>query len=198
MPSRNTYGLVNKDLDQSCRLLDVEDPQDKQSIIQAIQACRIVLRALEITGFRVLQKDLNKLTKRWTPQENEQLVQQFAQLPHQLAQLLTSLRWRISWWKYVGDLSINNQELGLKEKFTERVTMLARVLYHYLSIARKKLPNSTAIEASHGDFAKNINAGTLIQNFPESGELRSFNAWMAQGETLIRDAQEQQRSSSQW
>ena len=121
MPSRNSYEVSPHDTFVPGHALDVEDQQDRGTIIFAVQLARIILRAVEIEAFEALQKAVNDLTKGGKSDADiETLI-------GQLGQILMSLRWRISWWAIVGD--------SPDESFISRVTKLAQILYCYYFVA---------------------------------------------------------------
>ena len=176
MPSRNSYDLSPHNTSMLGRALDVEDQQDRDTIVFAAQLCRIVLRALEIEAFDALQKSVNELTKGGKSDEDiETLI-------GQLGGILVSLRWRVSWWAVVGD--------SPDEVFTSRVKKIAQILHCYYFVARKKmspwsgqLPNK--IRSVYPDVEP------VYEDLPLTDSLGSFHAWMQHGQEVVKGAKPQ-------
>lgn len=173
MPSRNSYEVSPHNTLVLGHALDVEDQEDRGTIIFAVQLSRIILRALEIEAFEALQKSVNELTKGSKPDAD------IGTLTDQLGRILTSLRWRISWWAVVGD--------SPDERFISRVTKLSRVLYCYYFVARKKmspwsgqLPNK--IRSVYADVEP------VYEELPLTDSLSAFHAWMQKGQAIVKAA----------
>lgn len=155
------------------RALNVEDQQDRGTIIFAVQLSRIILRALEIEAFEALQKSVNELTKGGKSDAHiETLIDQ-------LGRILMSLRWRISWWAVVGD--------SPDERFTSRVTKLAQILCCYYFIARKKMsPWSGQLPSKIRSVYADIEP--IYEELPLTDSIAGFHAWMQKGQAIVRAA----------
>ena len=176
MPSRNSYELMPHNTSALARALDVEDQQDRGTIIFAAQLSRIVLRALEIEAFEALQKSVNELTKGGKSDADVQIL-----IGH-LGRVLLSLRWRVSWWAIIGD--------SPDERFISRVTKLAQILYCYYFVARKKmsLPSGqpgSKIRSLYADIEP------VYEDLPQTDSLDGFHAWMQNGQAVVQAARVQ-------
>lgn len=177
MPSRNSYETLPHNKSMLGHTLDIENQQDRGTIIFAAQLCRIILRALEIDAFDALQKSVNELTKGGKSDEDiETLVVQ-------LGRVLMSLRWRISWWVVIGD--------SPDEGFTSRVKRLAHILYCYYFVARKKMSPWSGqlprkIRSVYADFEP------VYEDLPLTDSFDGFSTWMQKGETVVQAAKVQQ------
>lgn len=173
MPSRNSYEVSPHNTLVPGHTLDVEDQQDRGTIIFAVQLSRIILRALEIEAFEALQKSVNELTKGGKPDED------IRTLIDQLGRILTSLRWRISWWVVVGD--------SPDERFISRVTKLAQILYSYYFVARKKKsPWSGQLPGKIRSVYADVEP--VDEELPFTDSLSGFHAWMQKGQAIVRAA----------
>lgn len=177
MPSRNSYEVSPHNMSVLGHPLDIEDQQDRGTIIFAVQLTRIVLRALEIEAFEALQKAVNELTKGGKSDADIGI------LTGQLCRTLLSLRWRISWWAIFGD--------SPDERFTSRVAKLAQVLYCYYFVARKKmtpysdqLPNR--IRSVYADVEP------IYEDLPLTDSLDGFHTWMHKGQAVVQTAKGQE------
>lgn len=176
MPSRNSYEVSPHNAVVLGHALDVEDQQDRSTIVFAVQLSRIILRALEIEAFEALQKSVNELTKGGKSDADiETLI-------GQLGKILMSLRWRISWWAIVGD--------SPDERFTSRVTKLAQILYCYYFVARKKMPPwsgqlPSKIRSVYADVEP------IYEDLPLTDSLDGFHAWMQKGHVVVQAAKAQ-------
>lgn len=173
MPSRNSYEVLPHNRLVPGHALDIEDQQGRSTVVFAVQLSRIILRALEIEAFEALQKSVNELIKGGkSDAEIERLI-------GQLGQILTSLRWRISWWAVIGD--------SPNERFTSRVTKLAQILYCYYFVARKKMSSWTdqlpsKIRSIYADVEP------LYEDLPLSDSLDGFQTWMWKGQAVVQVA----------
>ncbi len=177
MPSRNSYEVSPHNKFVPGHALDVEDQQDRGTIIFAVQLARIILRALEIEAFEALQKAVNELTKGGKSDADiETLI-------GQLGQILMSLRWRISWWAIVGD--------SPDESFISRVTKLAQILYCYYFVARKKMsPWSGQLPSKIRSIYADVEP--LYEDLPVTDSLDGFHAFMEKGRAVVQAAKVQQ------
>ena len=176
MPSRNSYEISPRNMSALGHALDVEDQQDRGTIIFATQLCRIILRALEIEAFDALQKSVNELTKGGKSDGDIEI------LIGQLSRILMSLRWRVSWWAAVGD--------SPDERFTSRVKKLAQILYCYYFVARKKMSPwggqaPSKIRSVYADVEP------VYEDLPLTDSLDGFHDWMQKGQSIIQAAKSQ-------
>lgn len=188
MPSRASYDIVSLVEGVPDRPIDVEDPEDKKEILIAAQLSRIICRALEVAAFRFLQKELNNLAKK-SNEDGEKFVLE-------LGQILLTLRWRISWWRVLGDGSKVKVRDESRDRYIDRVTSLTRVLYFYYCNAKKKLPSWTNPRSLKG--VRSIYADTelaVFDDFPHHDSIDGFDEWMSHGQELIYQAGVQQRLS---
>lgn len=159
--------------------LNIENEEEKGTILFAIQLTRIIVRAVEIEGFNTLQRSFNDLNKKDKDDTDTML------LTRQLGQLLFSLRLRIAWWAIFGDGS-NNREFSGTDS-TDRVTRLTHQLYCWYFVARKKLPSwKTPIP----DRLKSVypEIGLIVENLPKDDSMIGFDIWMQEGQALIHHA----------
>lgn len=178
MPSRNSYSFLPLDSAGPPRVLNVTNENDKKDILLAVHLCRIVLRALEVSAFRSLQKEINELSK------NKQSTTDIELLVQHLREILFSLRWRISWWAVFGmSSSIPDQDC-----YTERVTGLTQTLYYWYFVARKKLLSFRSPSLS-GQWSVYADATyPVFDDFPHDESVEGFGAWLAHGQVLVRSA----------
>ena len=177
MPSRNSYEIAPHNISVRGHALDVEDQQDRGTIIFAAQLSRMVLRALEIEAFDALQKSVNELTKGGKSDTDIQV------LISQLGQILMTLRWRVSWRAVVGD--------NPDEHFTSRVTKLAQILYCYFFVARKKIsPWCAQLPSKIRSVYSDIEP--IYEELPLTDSLDGFHDWMQKGQAIVQAAELQQ------
>lgn len=177
MPSRNSYEVSPHNTFVRGHALDVEDQQDRGTIIFAVQLSRIILRALEIEAFEALQKSVNELTK------GGKCDADIEPLIGQLGHILMSLRWRISWWAVVGD--------SPDERFISRVTKLAQILYCYYFVARKKMsPWSGQLPSKIRSIYADVEP--VYEDLPLTDSLDGFHSWMEKGQAVVQAAKVQQ------
>ena len=180
MPSRNSYCYVPLHDAASARLMDVDSVQDQHDINLAVNLCRIVSRALEFSAFQTLQREVNELAKKRHTKEHMETL-----LRH-LIQMLFSLRWRVAWWQVIGTGTNPGDDQGAAH--AERVTTLSQTLYFWYWVVRKRLAGERpttdkGIWNYYADSAKPV-----LDDFPVDDTVEGFDAWMAHGRQLIRDA----------
>lgn len=177
MPSRNSYEVSPHNTFVTGYALDVEDQQDRGTIMFAVQLSRIILRALEIEAFEALQKSVNELTKGGKSDADiETLIDQ-------LGRILMSLRWRISWWAVTGS--------SPDGCFTSRVAKLAQVLHCYYFVARKKMsPCSDQLPSKIRSIYADLEP--VYEELPLTDSLDGFHAWMQKGHAVVQAAKVQQ------
>lgn len=186
MPSRNTYSISPLNKAVPSYALNVEDRQGRDRIVLAVQLSRILLRVLEVEAFKALQKSVNEVTKGSKSEANTAI------LANQLGRILSSLRWRISWWAVFGNGS-NNPDAA-RIRFTERVTRLTQVLYFYYFLTKKRVSSSrdqllVRVCSIYPDFPP------VYEDLPQCETFEGFQAWMRQGEDMIHAVQMQQNMS---
>ncbi|KAF7564070.1 hypothetical protein G7046_g54 [Stylonectria norvegica] len=177
MPSRVTYALISKS-DGLERLLDPDNRDDEQTLFTAAQLSRIINRKLELAAYQHLQGLLNTNAPVTTP------------LLIQLAHLLLTLRWRISWWQLLGSGSVPTlSEQREKDSFAARVQALCRILYFYYCSMRRRLPSYTDITALQGKWSNYADTQRGIwEDFPQTESVEGFKEWMAVGKQMISEA----------
>ena len=183
MPSRNYYSYVPLD-GSPPRFLDVEVEEDQVEILHAMRLTRIILRALEVSAFRALQREVNDLPSK--KGSDTELVM----LARRLAGFLFNMRWRISWWAIL-DIKLDHSD-DSNNDYTERVTELTKTLYFWYFVVKTKLPRSevTAIETVD-NYCPNTNDPSL-GDYPEDESIGGFHSWMAHGYQLVLEAAGQQ------
>ncbi|EFW17184.1 hypothetical protein D8B26_003930 [Coccidioides posadasii str. Silveira] len=180
MPSRASYYFAfHSDNIPDC-LMNIEDPNDQIEILLAAQLSRIFCRKLEVDGYRALQCILNK--NKWddTPYDS------FLKFVLQLGRILVSLRWRVSWWELLGDGGLK-PDIN-KERYEDRVRNLCKVLYFYYTSVKLKLPSWMAPDQLDGVWSTYADANKVWDDFPSMATAEGFEAWMARGKQLIKEA----------
>ncbi|KAL8717058.1 MAG: hypothetical protein Q9225_005666 [Loekoesia sp. 1 TL-2023] len=180
MPSRATYNIVYPAAEP--RQLDPEIEQDAVQILLASQLSRIVCRAVELTAFSWLQKELSSLGQ---SQKAEPRITDFVQ---QLGQTLLTLRWRVSWWEIIEAES--NGSRDRKHGYVDRVKGICRILYVYYFIARRKLLpfRSSDLVSKNGMYSEYADAEPIFETLPHDETLQGFEQWMVEGHDMIRQA----------
>lgn len=186
MPSRASYDLVP--LSEGCpgRPLNPEDEEDINEIMIAAQISRIVCRKLEIDGYQALQTEINKIRSNSTYEERNSSVEK-------LGKILLSLRWRMSWWKLLGDGS--NHDDPFRDKFVERVEHLSRVLYFYYFTLKTRIGPWNHMSGLEGEMSSYPDAVPVFDDFPTVQSIEGFEEWLERGEHLIRKANAERRFS---
>ena len=168
MPSRNIYEHLALGGAEYARPLNIYNDQDVQSILFAAQINRIILRALELEAYGALQRSINEFHKL----KDDAALKL---LNGQLARLILSLRWRMTWWASIRYPFEHSQEsrIGL----TERVRMLTHVLYCYFFITKKKLGSR---DNSLPDQARSLYGHPVpaLGDLPNDDSAEGFNTWM--------------------
>ncbi|KAL9598824.1 MAG: hypothetical protein Q9219_004243 [cf. Caloplaca sp. 3 TL-2023] len=181
MPSRATYDAVEPTAEP--RQLDPESEQDAIHILLASQLARIVCRAVEITAFSYLQKEL---LSHGQSNRVQTTIEDFVQ---QLGKTLLTLRWRVSWWTIIGAEG-NNELEEQKRCYIDRVKGICRILYVYYFIARRKLPpwSGSDLVSRNGIWSVYTDAASIFERWPHDGSLQGFEQWMMEGQDMIRQA----------
>ncbi|KAL8839893.1 MAG: hypothetical protein Q9170_001573 [Blastenia crenularia] len=179
-PSRATY-----DIDEPAaepRQLDPESDQDAILILLASQLARIVCRAIELTAFSWLQKELS------SHGPNPKTTAKTADFLQQLGKTLLTLRWRVSWWEIIETGDNNSEEQ--KGGYIDRVKSICRILYVYYFIARRKLPtwSGSDLVSKNGIYSEYMDAEPIFETLPYDESLQGFEQWMKEGHDMIRQA----------
>ena len=173
MPNQNAYTIASLSIHERSRELDVLDSEDRELILMAAQLCRIVLRALEIRGFRDLQKELGDLTRREIPDIESAILR--------TGRLLGTLRWRLAWWQLV-----DNGSAGLD--FSARVKKITQVLYFWFLFAKRRLPEENQSLFPNGASSFYAETRRTWDDFPRDESPEGFQRWILGAHTLIKDA----------
>lgn len=183
MPSRASYDIVSLGEDESSRPMDIENPEDAEEILLAAQLSRIICRALEVTAFRFLQKELNKLAKGSHCNEGAE------KFVGELGQILVTLRWRIAWWEILGDGSTNKDEAREPLHLPSTVSHSSPILL-FLQYQEEiaVLGKSPVVERSQSCYA---DAEPIFDEYPHDDSIEGFQEWMRHGQELIYQAKVQ-------
>ncbi|KAL8939864.1 MAG: hypothetical protein Q9216_003115 [Gyalolechia sp. 2 TL-2023] len=180
MPSRATYDIIYPSAEP--RQLDPESEHDAIHILLASQLARIVCRAVELTAFAWLQKELSN------PGQSQRVESKIAESVQQLGRTLLTLRWRVSWWEIM-DVETNGAE-EQKHRYIERVKGICRILYVYYFIARRKLRpwSGSDLVSKNGMQSEYADADLIWETLPHDETLQGFERWMIEGHDMIRQA----------
>ena len=159
--------------------LDIETPQGEEEVFLAAQLSRIVSRILENKAFESLQKALNEQRTYKSPEDAKEIV-------FQLGRVLVQFRWRIAWWNVHGTGGPNDDIS--KQRYIQRLTQLTRMLYFYFCSAKRKLPNYLALADLQGTEIPHSGGTPFFDNFPHDYTIEGWEAWMEQGNNLVRRA----------
>jgi hypothetical protein len=181
MPSRASYSFVALDGNSNDKLMDVSSDQDRRDILLAAQLSRIFCRLLEVEGFRKLERDFYNIKwKRISLDAHLRFLEE-------LGNILLSLRWRVSWWKRLGDGG--KEPDPSQQHYIDRVELLCRILYVYYTSVLTKLPAWSTTDNLKGKVSRYADTEQEIwDNFPEDPSEDGFQRWMAQGQELIEKA----------
>lgn len=188
MPSRASYDVVPLVTGLSEHPLDPENEQDRQEILIAAQISRIVCRKLEIDGYQALQSEINKMRSSNSTYESR------TNAVSKLGKILLSLRWRMSWWKLLGDGSNNNDPF--RDRFVERVEHLSKVLYFYYFTMKKRIGSWNDLSRLGGEISSYPDAEPVFDDFPTIASIEGFEQWLERGKDLIRQANCEKQFSS--
>ena len=173
MPNQNAYAVISLSIHQRPRDLDVIDSEDRELILMAAQLCRIILRALEIRGFRDLQKELGDFTRREIPDIESAVLR--------TGRLLGTLRWRLAWWQLV-----DNGSAGLD--FSARVKKITQVLYFWFLFAKRRLPEENQSLFPNGAWSHYAETGRTWDDFPQEESFEGFRTWIFGAHSLIKNS----------
>lgn len=161
--------------------MDVNNPDEQRDILLAAQLSRIVCRMLEVEGFRKLERDFYNI--KWKQISHETHLRFLKELGH----ILLSLRWRVSWWKRLGDGG--REPDPSQQHYVDRVDLLCRILYVYYTSVLAKFPSWSA-----ADFPKGVwshypdSANQVWDDFPLDPTDAGFQRWVDRGRELIEEA----------
>lgn len=187
MPSRAAYSFVPINDGQE-NPMDIHNPEHHQEILLAAQLSRIVCRMLEVEGFRRLERDFYNI--KWKQISQETHLRFLSELGH----ILLSLRWRVSWWKSLGDGGRDPDPS--KQHYIDRVELLCRILYVYYTCVLAKLPSWSISDVPKGIWSKYADTlNSVWDDFPLDSSDGGFHKWMARGFELINQAGAQSRTT---
>lgn len=180
MPSRATYDIVYPAA-EPCQL-DPESEHDALHILLASQLARIVCRAVEVTAFAWLQRELSNHG------QSQRIETKVVDIVQQLGRTLLTLRWRVSWWEIIDAESNDSEEQ--KHRYIERVKGICRILYVYYFIARRKLRpwSGSNFVSKNGMQSEYADAELIWETLPHNETLQGFEDWMMEGHDMIRQA----------
>ncbi|CBF74860.1 predicted protein [Aspergillus nidulans FGSC A4] len=181
MPSRASYSFIPLDAGSEEKPMDVRNPEHQREILLAAQLSRIVCRMLEVEGFRKLERDFYNI--KWKQISQETHMNFLKELGH----ILLTLRWRVSWWKRLGDGG--REPDPTKQHYVERVDLLCRILYVYYTCVLAKLPSWCASEVPKGIWSTYADAENPVwDDFPVDPTDDGFKAWIERGAELIEQS----------
>ncbi|KAJ5142804.1 uncharacterized protein N7515_001591 [Penicillium bovifimosum] len=181
MPSRAKYSFVSLDPNEEERTMDINNPEDQREILLAAQLSRIFCRMLEVEGFRKLERDFYNI--KWKQISHETHVRFLSELGH----ILLTLRWRVSWWKRLGDGGQSPDPA--QQHYVDRVELLCRILYVYYTCVMAKLPSWSAADVPKGIWSTYPDSENAVwDDFPADSSDGGFHGWMERGRDLIEQA----------
>ncbi|KAL4810772.1 hypothetical protein BDV18DRAFT_127985 [Aspergillus unguis] len=181
MPSRASYSFVPVGAESEEKPMDVNDPSHQREILLAAQLSRIVCRMLEVEGFRKLERDFYNI--KWKQISQETHMNFLKELGH----ILLTLRWRVSWWRLLGDGG--REPDPTKQHYVDRVDLLCRILYVYYTCVLAKLPSWSASEVPKGIWSTYADAENPVwDDFPVDPSDDGFKAWIERGTELIEQS----------
>lgn len=149
-----------------------DDLKDKQFICMAAQLCRIITRALEIKGFRDLQKELGDFTRLDASDIKAAL--------YRTGRILGTLRWRLALWELV-------RQGSPCAAFSDRVKKITHVLYFWFLFVKRRLPEEHQSDLPQGAWATYMEVGTIWDDFPQDESPDGFQRWIRGSHKLIED-----------
>ncbi|KAB8261895.1 hypothetical protein BDV32DRAFT_120722 [Aspergillus pseudonomiae] len=181
MPSRASYSFVPLHSGAQERPMDIHNADDRREILLAAQLSRIVCRMLEVEGFRKLERDFYNIKWKQISQETH------LRFLNELGNILLTLRWRVSWWKRLGD---GGQEPDpSKQHYVDRVDLLCRILYVYYTCVLAKLPSWCAAEVPKGVWSTYADTENAVwDDFPVDPTDDGFQRWIDRGKELVEQA----------
>lgn len=152
--------------------MNADDPEDRQFILMAAQLCRLIIRALEIKGFRDLQKELGDFTRVGPSDIEGTLVR--------TGRLLGTLRWRLVLW----ELSPQGFP-GVT--FMDRVKKITNVLYSWFLFAKRRLPEGYSSNSLQGSWSRYMDIGIIWDDFPYDESSEGFRTWLRGPRKQLKD-----------
>ncbi|KAL4982852.1 hypothetical protein BDW68DRAFT_170067 [Aspergillus falconensis] len=181
MPSRASYSFIPLEAGSEEKPMDVNNPEHQREILLAAQLSRIVCRMLEVEGFRKLERDFYNI--KWKQISQETHMNFLKELGH----ILLTLRWRVSWWRRLGDGG--REPDPTKQHYVDRVDLLCRILYVYYTCVLAKLPSWCASEVPKGIWSTYADAENPVwDDFPVDPTDDGFKAWIERGAELIEQS----------
>lgn len=181
MPSRASYSFVPLHPGAQERPMDIHNTNDRREILLAAQLSRIVCRMLEVEGFRKLERDFYNIKWKQISQDTH------LRFLGELGNILLTLRWRVSWWKRLGD---GGQEPDpSKQHYVDRVDLLCRILYVYYTCVLAKLPSWCAADVPKGVWSTYADTENAVwDDFPVDPTDEGFQRWIDRGKELVEQA----------
>ncbi|KAF5860272.1 hypothetical protein ETB97_001750 [Aspergillus alliaceus] len=181
MPSRASYSFVPLHPGAPERPMDIHNTDDRREILLAAQLSRIVCRMLEVEGFRKLERDFYNIKWKQISQDTH------LRFLGELGNILLTLRWRVSWWKRLGD---GGQEPDpSKQHYVDRVDLLCRILYVYYTCVLAKLPSWCAADVPKGVWSTYADTENAVwDDFPVDPTDEGFQRWIDRGKELVEQA----------
>jgi hypothetical protein len=210
MPSRASYSRVpiyktGSNTSTADQPLDPESPSDKDEILLAAQLSRIVCRKLEIDGYRALQTRINVILSSKvgsSPSYNNDGsdshggpagsdITDATSFVTELGKILLSLRWRMSWWEFLG--SGSPEPDPFRDKFVERVRGLIKILYFYYFSAKRSISSWTYyterdLQELGGVWSSYPDSVSVWDDFPVDESVSGFEEWVERGKGVIKRA----------
>ncbi|KAI9375686.1 hypothetical protein BJX61DRAFT_531399 [Aspergillus egyptiacus] len=181
MPSRASYSFIPLEAGGKEEPMDVNNADHQREILLAAQLSRIVCRMLEVEGFRRLERDFYNI--KWKQISQETHMNFLKELGH----ILLTLRWRVSWWKRLGDGG--REPDPSKQHYVDRVDLLCRILYVYYTCVLAKLPSWSASEVPKGIWSTYADAENPVwDDFPSDPTDEGFKKWIDRGAELIEQS----------
>ncbi|KAE8151877.1 hypothetical protein BDV25DRAFT_152103 [Aspergillus avenaceus] len=181
MPSRASYSFVPLHSGGQERPMNIQNADDRREILMAAQLSRIVCRMLEVEGFRKLERDFYNIKWKQISQDTH------LRFLNELGNILLTLRWRVSWWKRLGDGG--RKPDPSKQHYIDRVDLLCRILYVYYTCVLAKLPSWTAADVPKGVWSTYADTETAVwDDFPVDPTDEGFQRWINRGQELVEQA----------
>ncbi|PYI36448.1 Zn(II)2Cys6 transcription factor [Aspergillus indologenus CBS 114.80] len=181
MPSRAAYSFVPLQAGEAERTMNIDDAEDRREILMAAQLSRIICRMLEVEGFRKLERDFYNIKWKQISQDTH------LRFLNELGHILLTLRWRMSWWKQLGDGG--REPDPSKQHYVDRVHLLCRILYVYYTCVMAKLPSWSASEVPKGTWSTYADSENAVwDDFPSDPTDDGFARWVEHGQELIEQS----------
>ncbi|PYI06322.1 Zn(II)2Cys6 transcription factor [Aspergillus sclerotiicarbonarius CBS 121057] len=181
MPSRASYSFVPLQSGGQEKAMDINNPEDRREILLAAQLSRIICRMLEVEGFRKLERDFYNI--KWKQISQDTHMRFLSELGH----ILLTLRWRVSWWRRLGDGG--REPDPSKQHYVDRVDLLCRILYVYYTCVLAKLPSWCAADVPKGIWSTYADAENPVwDDFPVDPTDDGFQQWIDRGQELVEQS----------